>query len=1254
MKRVAETQGRKETGFDQEMSSNDAPKRATAAQLANRKIKAARERKTRVGSPNLGLSQPSANPFGSIDPNVVPTSSFSTGASNGFNFGQSQSFSQPSAATGASNKGPSLSTSFGGEQNSSSGSFKLFGSQTTSAPPSFDFSSSSNNQQINNPFSNMSSNQGSGFQGFKGNMFSIPGASQAEKKPESQPNGGGGFFGQASTSTSTPMFGAAPTTTAPFFSMSAGPNMFGQTNSAAPNMFGAAPITSPTKGSEAMQMSPDGPKSSGQGIFNVSAPAPPIFKSPFSTPATGFNLGASTAATSASTPAWSFKPAASTPASASTSGSILFGASKPDEPKAAATATATTGAGAGAGTGTSTLFGAPTSSTPLFGQLAKPADTTQTNTTQGTPSTATSKPAGIFGANASFSAAPAGGSLFSHLSQPKNATSTSTASETPSLFGHLAQPKPEAVSSPAKETTPLFSAPSTSKPLFGAPATTAQTTQPAFSLFGQATKPAEKPAESPKPATATATSGSQTPSIFATPPTGGSLFQRATEPAKEEQAQQPAPPTQTENKAPGEPSPLFVSTNTPALAQPKPMFNSFMNSTSSNAAKPFSPAFGAAPAVPQAAPAKAADVPAPPKPQYADASTETIFEVETPLRDFRPEEEEYPPNATEEVRELFLRAWRLSALNASFQEEIATVNCWSQDLDPIIAHYVMLRKMIGHPHPLVSVYTPIPPGSKLPWTPQPPFSEYDEQDKRKRAQLTAQSDKATSPVKEALMPNGDSTVSGPSATSHKRKASDVEGEEADSPDKTGKRTKVIEDKAANSSDETDETNEPSPSKTLSLFASSFVAQKSCGSSADSNEAPSSDESVSDEDEATDADQAEDKTTTPSVSPPGSSNGGGGRSLFDRIERDGNGQPVRQVQPEESLEEAKSLVNDGNDISSSVLGGSRTGSPFNIPGSLTPLTGSTNGMGSTRSPSPLDPTKAKETKSSSLFANLPPSGSVLFGANTSFTSTSTNGGAMSAPTSNLFGAPPSSASSPGNSGSAPATSNIFSAPSPTSTPPPTSNIFGAPSSTSAPAPSNMFATPSSTSTSTATNNSSLMPPTSNIFAGLKPNSFTQSGSGSMLAPFPLSGVTSVDPSRATTPAQSDTDNTNEPSDEVEKHAQVDFTRSGPGEEDEDAVFECRARGYQLTDGNWKVKGVGILRILKHRTNNKSRILLRADPSGSIILNNHLMPEIEYKQNGNNVQFLVASESGFHQWMLRVKTDESAVNLKDSMEKHKKRD
>ncbi|EFQ97305.1 hypothetical protein MGYG_00346 [Nannizzia gypsea CBS 118893] len=266
------------------MSSNEAPKRATAAQLANRKIKAARERRTRVGSPSVGLPQPSANPFSSVGTDTAAAAPTFSAPSGGFTFGQSQGFSRPATATGTSNNAPSASSSFESNQGNTPGAFKLFGNQTASAPPSFDFSSN-NSQQVSNPFSNMNSNQNTGFQGFKGSMFNIPGSSQPEnKKPENQPNGSGGFFGQASTQTSAPLFGATPTTSAPLFSSSAGPNMFGQTNNNNPptNIFGSAPMTSPTKstgGSEAMQMSPDGPKSTGgPGIFNVSAPAPRIYQ----------------------------------------------------------------------------------------------------------------------------------------------------------------------------------------------------------------------------------------------------------------------------------------------------------------------------------------------------------------------------------------------------------------------------------------------------------------------------------------------------------------------------------------------------------------------------------------------------------------------------------------------------------------------------------------------------------------------------------------------------------------------------------------------------------------------------------------------------------------------------------------------------------------------------------------------------------------------------------------------------------------
>lgn len=100
------------------------------------------------------------------------------------------------------------------------------------------------------------------------------------------------------------------------------------------------------------------------------------------------------------------------------------------------------------------------------------------------------------------------------------------------------------------------------------------------------------------------------------------------------------------------------------------------------------------------------------------------------------------------------------------------------------------------------------------------------------------------------------------------------------------------------------------------------------------------------------------------------------------------------------------------------------------------------------------------------------------------------------------------------------------------------------------------------------------------------------------------------------------------------------------------METRARGLKLAPGSgWESQGVGYLRILKHRSTSRSRVLLRADPSGKVILNAALMKQIKYSVAGTSVQFLVPKAEGApEQWALRVKKEE-VERLASTMEEAK---
>lgn len=198
---------------------------------------------------------------------------------------------------------------------------------------------------------------------------------------------------------------------------------------------------------------------------------------------------------------------------------------------------------------------------------------------------------------------------------------------------------------------------------------------------------------------------------------------------------------------------------------------------------------------------------------------------------------------------------------------------------------------------------------------------------------------------------------------------------------------------------------------------------------------------------------------------------------------------------------------------------------------------------------------------------------------------------------------------------------------------------------APAPdsSKPFSTLFGAKTDTPASKSSASAPSASFSFGAP-----TSQSSSFLAP----PAANTEASRSTTPGiTSDTGaESSGDGDSAETLPQVELARGGAGEENEDVLMEVRARGMLLKD-EWVSQGVGFLRILKDRTTSRTRALLRADPSGHIVLNTLLIKEITYTVSGNAVQFLVPVTNGSPQkWALRVKKDEAA-RLGSVMEENK---
>ncbi len=180
-----------------------------------------------------------------------------------------------------------------------------------------------------------------------------------------------------------------------------------------------------------------------------------------------------------------------------------------------------------------------------------------------------------------------------------------------------------------------------------------------------------------------------------------------------------------------------------------------------------------------------------------------------------------------------------------------------------------------------------------------------------------------------------------------------------------------------------------------------------------------------------------------------------------------------------------------------------------------------------------------------------------------------------------------------------------------------------------------------------------------------------------SPFTFGGASSLATTpAATTPeasanAEDAAQGTHADGDEAPQE-QISLTDGGPGEEDESAVHEVRAKAVKLVTGGdsddesgsnadktkkkspWKVQGVGPLRVLKNKKTGAVRMLLRAEPRGHVALNKLVLPDFTYKAETKYVKLTTAADDGkgLETWMLQVKTPELAQGLAAALEQHKK--
>lgn len=133
---------------------------------------------------------------------------------------------------------------------------------------------------------------------------------------------------------------------------------------------------------------------------------------------------------------------------------------------------------------------------------------------------------------------------------------------------------------------------------------------------------------------------------------------------------------------------------------------------------------------------------------------------------------------------------------------------------------------------------------------------------------------------------------------------------------------------------------------------------------------------------------------------------------------------------------------------------------------------------------------------------------------------------------------------------------------------------------------------------------------------------------------------------------------------EKHEQINLTDAVDSEEE--MLHEVRAKVLKFVPASensdedkpkskspWSTQGVGQLRLLKHKESSVVRLLLRAEPRGHVALNRAVLSNMSYKADKKYVKITTSNEQGdgLETWMIQVKTEDSAKDLAEALEKNK---
>ncbi|CAJ1335820.1 unnamed protein product, partial [Effrenium voratum] len=125
--------------------------------------------------------------------------------------------------------------------------------------------------------------------------------------------------------------------------------------------------------------------------------------------------------------------------------------------------------------------------------------------------------------------------------------------------------------------------------------------------------------------------------------------------------------------------------------------------------------------------------------------------------------------------------------------------------------------------------------------------------------------------------------------------------------------------------------------------------------------------------------------------------------------------------------------------------------------------------------------------------------------------------------------------------------------------------------------------------------------------------------------------------------------------------LDLQEVPTGEEDEEEIYTQRSKLYRFRDGEWKERGLGDSRLLRHRVNGRIRYMMRQEKTGKIVANHYVIdvpPYCDLKFNTGSDKCWVWTSKDYaedepvvEKFALRFKDAEMAQQFKEAFDSAK---